>query len=170
MIMKRLRILALILWMLSLTPLAWAEEPLKLEIASNYYGDYVEPPDRVFKMRGKYPNWFQVIVVNTSSYSQVFYENEADEGYSSISFEITDENGASNVVRKKRDPDATSVMTSTYLDPGEKRVFNILIKEDTWEGAFKLYKQGSRKFRVRAVYKSNFKTIYSDYYTLEVTG
>jgi hypothetical protein len=166
-----LKIMAVLLpacWGLCLAHVCVAEEPLKLKIVMNYMGHYTEPLDRTFTVRGKYPGSFQVIVTNTSSSSQSFYESAASGGYSSISFEITDEEGNSNVVRKKRDPNASSAVVSTHMKPGESRAFDIFIEEDTWEGAYKLQEQGARKFRVRAAYDNNGSTIYSDYYNLEV--
>jgi hypothetical protein len=124
--------------------------------------------DRTFRVQGNYPPSFVVIVTNTDSSTQEFYEQAASGGYSSISFEITDENGNSNVVRKKRDPGASSMVTSTYLKPQEKREFDIQVDEDTWENAFKLQKQGARKLKVRAIYDNNGSNIYSEYYYIEM--
>jgi len=168
--MKILRIVCLVCGFLSLTSVGRAEEAFKLKVAMNYEGHYLEPLDRTFRVQGTYPTSFQVIVVNISSSpaSQTFYEDASSQGYSSISFEITDENGNSNVIRKKRDPRASETVSSTYMRQGEKRVFDINLDEDTWENAFKLQKQGSRKFRVRAIYDNNGREIYSEYYALEV--
>ena len=152
----------------SLAQVCMAKETFKLRIGMYYAGGYEEPLDRTFNVRGNYPSSFQVIVINTDESAQPFYENATSGGYSSISFEITDENGNSNVVRKKRNVDDSSMVSSKYLKPLEKRVFDISIDEDTWENAYKLHKQGARKFRVRAIYDNNGSKIYSEYYDLEV--
>jgi hypothetical protein len=166
--MKILRVAYLVCWVLSLASVCMAQEDFKLRVAMYYSGNYVEPLDRTFKVQGNYPSSFQVIVINTSTSSQSFYENASDGGYGSISFEITDEEGNRNVVRKKTDPYASGTVSSTYMNPGEKRVFDITIDQDTWENAYKLLKQGARKFRVRAVYDNESTVIYSEYYDLEV--
>jgi len=166
--MKIIRVACLACGTLSLAQVCMAREPLKLRVAMYYVGGYEEPLDRSFKVRGNYPSSFQVIVINTDESAQPFYENASSGGYSSISFEITDENGNSNVVRKKRDSSASTTVTSSYIRPLEKRVFDIAIDEDTWENAYKLQKRGARKFRVRAIYDNNNSKIYSDYYDLEV--
>lgn len=168
--MKIFGVACLVCGVLSLSSVCRAEEPFKLKVAMKYEGRYVEPLDRTFRVPGTYPPSFQVIIINTSSSfaSQSFYEDASSGGYSSISFEITDENGNSNVVRKKRDPRASESVASTHMSQGEKRVFDINLDEDTWENAFKLQKQGARKFRVRAIYDNNGREIYSEYYDLEV--
>jgi len=174
--MQRARFLRILLVLflvcagVSLTQLCMAEGIFSLKIGMYRFGSYSQPLDRVFRIKGEYPTSFQVIITNMSSSAESFYENAASSGYSSISFEITDEKGNTNVVRKKRDPYASSTVTSQYLRPGEKRVFDILIEEDTWENAYKLQKQGARKFKVRAVYDNNSTTsIYSEYYDLEIS-
>jgi len=167
--MKIVRMVFLACGVLSFWSACFAQGPFTLKIAINSSHGPVEPLDRTFEVQERYPSLFQVIVTNTDSSAQQFYENASSGGYSSISFEITDENGKSNVVRKKKDTDASSTVTSTYLNPQEKRVFGIRILEDTWENAYKLHKQGARKFKVRAIYDNNGSAIYSEYYNLEVT-
>ena len=139
-----------------------------LTIGTNSFRGPLEPLDRTFRVRGDYPPSFVVTVTNTDSSAQSFYENASSGGYSSISFEITDEFGNSNVVRKKRDPGASTTVTSQYLQPQEKKMFDILVDPNTWDNAYKLHKQGARKFKVRAIYDNNGSAIYSEYYNLEV--
>ncbi len=144
-------------------------EPLKLTVtAGYYYGQQKEPIDRVFRVRVSFPRTFYVTVKNVSSSAQEVYGEVASSGYSAISFEIRDEAGNTNVVRRKKDSNASTAVASAYLNPGEEKVFEIDLSDDEWENAFKLYRKGSRKAKVRAIYQNDFKTIYSEYYEVVV--
>jgi len=141
-------------------------EPFQLKISADYPVYGAEPVDRVFKVRARFPLIFYVTAINVSSSGQFFYLQVASSGYSSISFEVTDEEGNLNIIRRKRDPNASSMIGSAYLLPGEKRVFDISMNENDWEGVFKLYREGARRMKVRAIYDNEPRKIYSEYYEL----
>jgi hypothetical protein len=166
--MKIVRMAFLVWGTLSLWSACFAQDPFTLKIALSSYRGPVEPLDRTFKVQERYPSSFQVFVINTSSSPQPFYEHDSSGEYSRISFEITDENGRSNVVRKKLSNRSTLSPSFKYMQSGEKRVFDILIEDGAWENAYKLYKQGARKCKVRAIYDNNGSNIYSEYYVLQV--
>ena len=142
-----------------------SDGPFKLKVSTgNYFGPQGEPVDRIFRVRTGFPRTFYVTVTNISSSSEEFYGQVASSGYSSIIFEISDETGNSNEIRRKKDPNASGAVAFTYMNPGESKVFEINLNEDEWENAFKLYKKGARRLKVRAIYENDFKRIYSDYY------
>jgi hypothetical protein len=138
------------------------EGPFKLKVSMNF--NEAEPLDKTFKVRAGSPKTFYVIITNISSSAQPYYGQSEDTGYSSISFEITDEGGNTNVIRRKRSASVSGAVTSTYLKPGEKQVFDILLNDEEWDNCFKLYKEGAKRARVRAIYDNESKTVYSPYY------
>jgi hypothetical protein len=129
-------------------------------------GRHIEPADRVFKVPSGIPTTFYVTATNTSSSMERLYEQAADPGYSSISFEISDEAGNTNVIRRKKDLSASGAVASIPIQPENKKVFEINLNEDEWENVFNLSKKGARRLRGRAVYENDFKKIYSEYYQL----
>jgi len=129
-------------------------------------GRHITPADRIFRVRTDVPNTFYITITNTSSSMEQLYMRASDSGYSSISFEISDEAGNSIVVRRKEDRNASSSVASTPIYPGEKKVFEINFNEDEWDNVFNLYKKGARHLKGRAVYENDFKKIYSEYYEL----
>jgi hypothetical protein len=140
-------------------------DPFKLTLSEGYYYGQSGPPvDRVFRVRTGFPRTFYVTVINISSSTQEFYGDVASSGYSSIIFEITDGAGKTNVVRRKKDPRASSATAFSHLNPGESKYFEIKLNEEEWENAFKLYREGARRVKVRAIYDNNSSKIYSDYY------
>jgi hypothetical protein len=137
--MKRLFyfLLILILFLGLATDARAYSDSFKLKISTGYYyGQQGEPVDRVFRVRTGFPKTFYVTVINISSNTQEFYEQAASSGYSSIVFEISDEHGNSNVIRRKKDTNASGAVISSHMNPGESKVFEINLNEDEWENVF----------------------------------
>jgi hypothetical protein len=142
-------------------------DSFKLTVSED--GRHGEPADRVFTVRGGAAATFYVILTNTSSSAQLFYGQVANSGYSSIVFELSDEAGNSNMIRRKRDLGSSGAVASTYIQPGESKVFEIDLNENEWENLFNLYRKGARRVRARAIYENDYKKICSEYYDVILT-
>lgn len=143
----------------------WIERYLSQGDSSNVY---YKPMTNRFKLRPDvYLRPFKVVVKNVSKDTQTLAVDLSQGPLTYISFEVSDENGNENLITKKIDINKSQLSNYQYIGPGRSKEFEVLITQKEWDNAFALAGKGSRKFKVRALYKSGSKTFYSDYYYIE---
>lgn len=149
----------------------WADEPfsltLKVFLSSGYDDDvYYEPPLRTIKIRDVIPRKFQIVIKNISSRTESLYVDTMGEGLGQIIFEATDENGKENIITKIPDFTRSNIEEYRYFAPGQTKNIKIILSEKEWSNLGRLAKAGAKKIRLRAIFKSKSRKIYSEYYTM----
>lgn len=151
---------------------AYAADSFKLTIefvigpGGDYYV-YREPVGKIIRASSYgYSMPFKIVLKNVTSSTQSLVVGGANKGLGLITFEITDENGNSNVVTKKIDASQSTNHGYNYLAPGKTKEFMIALNEQEWDNVFKLARQGAAKLTARASYKNGPTVIYSGYYTI----
>jgi hypothetical protein len=149
----------------------WADEPfslkLKVFLTAGFDDDvYYEPAQNIIRVRDYVPKNFRVEIKNVSSETQSLYFDTMDQGLGQIIFEATDENGKENVITKRTDFTRSGTEEYRYFAPGQMKVIPIVLNEKEWNNLGRLAKEGAKKIRIRAIFKSRSRTVYSEYYTI----
>ncbi len=161
------KILLLLIVFCAFQSVAFAGEPIEISIAIKIEGSFRKPLGGVIRVGRVFPT-IAVIVENISSSSQKLYKDDHVGELGSISFEIVDENKKRNVIERKIPISKSSMVSFRHMSPGESKMFEIVLDEGKWENAYKLYNQGARRCRARAIFYNGSKKLYSPYYEVIV--
>jgi len=165
--MKMLRSVLFIVLFFS-PALCFADE-LELSPAMNMGFKYVKPSDKTITIQVE-PMLFSLILKNSSNSAQSIYW-ESDAGPTKfLSFEMTDEKGATFIVKHKKIPARSAAVISSFLSPGANVTETLVMDPDEWENLPLLESGKVKKYRTRMIYDNGGHTIYSDYYTLVLDG
>lgn len=154
---------------LFLYPKVCSAGDLELSLGVDKGGQCVKSPDRTVTVRHQ-PMSFCVILSNRSSSSQsVYWQMEAG-GIASLSFELTNEQGKTVIVKIKKMPVQSTQVINNYLAAGASVNKTILTDIDTWENLPIIEPGKVKTFKTRAVFNNDGSKIYSGYYTLVLDG
>lgn len=146
---------------------AVAQDVFRISLAVYKEGRYVKPFDRKIRVTEQ-PIPFYVIIKNISKTSQQIYKQAMAEAIDGFSFEVIDEKDHRVIVKKKPQDLSSKMLISRYLSPGDSVQAHVVIDPDEWENIPVLEPGKIKFFKVRVIYSSNNKSIYSDYYHLEL--
>jgi hypothetical protein len=95
---------------------------------------------------------FHVVIENISKKPQKIWSEQCSWGYDCLTFEITDQNGATSTAKKKPVGFFGNMPVAITLAPGDKLVLEAYPRAESWQG-FLLPEKGSRKVTMRAVFE-----------------
>jgi hypothetical protein len=144
-------------------------DDLELSAAVPQGSSYAKPFDKTITVTVQ-PAPFSVILTNRSSSSKSIYW-EPDSGYTkSLSFEMTEENGRTFVVKRRKFPTRSAAVVNSFLASGASVTKTLIMDPDEWENLPVIEPGKVKKYRARVIYDNGGHTIYSDYYTLIYDG
>ncbi|MBN1460746.1 MAG: hypothetical protein JXA57_14520 [Armatimonadetes bacterium] len=97
---------------------------------------------------------FHVVLTNISTHNVSLWQGEGPEGYSSLSFEVTDAEGNTWAVRKKeRQWKRTPLPSAATLDPNGHLVIDVTFDPEIWENPPLPDEGKSVTVSIRAIYE-----------------
>src|SRR5262249_8123045 len=103
---------------------------------------------------GAQTDHFHVILENISAKPLKLWRGRENLGYASLSFRLTDRNGAVVIVRRTPLPPGSETDMSLILEPGERLVIDIYPRSPEWSG-FPTPNDKTEKFSLQALYTSD---------------
>ena len=140
--------LGLLLILASVYSAAEEQEALSLTVAVP-----VENGQRTIQV-GRQATGFQVIIANTSERRVNLWREWCSWGYSNLKFQITDEAGATWVVRKKEKEWEKNFPDFVSIEPGNKMVIDVTFDPDVWENIIPPGTKQSTVVSMTAIYES----------------
>lgn len=95
-------------------------------------------------------NHFHVVLENKSKIPQKIWKDSNSWGYSILYFEVTDETGIKQIIRKRPRDWRKNAPGFWLLNPGEQLVYNVSLTNGEWDFEFQA-KSEARRFKMRAV-------------------
>jgi hypothetical protein len=165
----RKNVLGFVLGILLFCPSICSAGDLELSVGLDRGGQCVKSPDRTILVKHQ-PMSFCVTLTNRSGSSQSVYWQVEVGGIASLSFELTNEQGQTVVVKRKKMPVRSAQVLSNYLAAGASITKTILADPDNWDNLPVIEPGKVKTFKARAVFDNDDSNIYSQYYQLVLDG